>query len=333
MSDQRSRLVVRASLDIGSGATKISVAEVAVNDDDGTCKIERYLFEEQTEVLYGHDAKKNAASNTLSDSILAYGQSVVAGYCQLAAREYGCALPVVGVSTAVFRETANGEAFVQRLQRELPLRIHLVTQQEEGLLGFQTAAAASALPPARLLSWDSGGASFQLVRLRAGVASGPRTAADCLVHLGGLGSAKVTAMMVEQVQGKDFAATQSPNPVSPADCLALRRLIAAAVGSPPDWWDARLAVVAIGGVDCMAAIASAVVGSRTVTAAAVADAVQRLCGRTDDELAHLRQPAMVLPKLLLMHTVMDAFGIAEAEYCPSNGCNPALLVSGSYFTQ
>lgn len=329
------RLVTRASLDIGSGATKISVAEVAVNDDDGTCTIERLLFEEQTEVLYGHDAKKHAASGLLSDGILERGQAVLARYCQLATDEYGCAPPVVGVATAVFREAANGEAFLQRLQRSLPLRVHLVTQQEEGLLGFQTAVATSGLPPSRLLSWDSGGASFQLVRLRPGLHHPqPQSAADCLVYLGGLGSAKVTAMMVEQVQGKDFAATQSPNPATAADCLALERLIAAAIaaaGPLPDWWDAGLAVVAIGGVDCMAAIASAAVHSRTITRQAVADAVQRLCGRTDAELSHLRQPEMVLPKLVLMKTVMDVFAIAEAIYCPSNGSNPALLVSSKYY--
>lgn len=323
--------VIRGAFDIGSGATKLSVAVISYGED-GSATLLESLFESQTEVLYGHDAKKNSTTNCLSQEILDHGFKVLESYCNRAMTEFGCISPLIGVATAVFRETKNGEAFLKRVQDSLPLRIHLVSQEEEGLLGFQTATAVSQLAASDILSWDSGGASFQLVRLRPDRGHLHRAASpsDCQVYLGCLGSSKVTAMMVEQVQHEDFTVTQSPNPVSSEDARALGSLIAQAITAVPEWWDAQLKVVAIGGVDCMAAIASTVVGSCDITQEGLDDAIQRLCGKTDEELSFLPQPQMVLPKLVLMRTVMSIFDIRLARYSCANGSNPAILVSHYY---
>lgn len=53
-------------------------------------------------------------------------------------------------------------------------------------------------------------------------------------------------------------------------------------------------------------------------------------GKTDEKLAHIPQPPMVVPKLALCYTVMTRFGIAHARYYPCNGSTLGVLISPQY---
>src|SRR3989338_8181232 len=175
---------IRASFDVRSGATKLSVAKMNGN------AIEELIFQEQTPVLYGHDHKKRK-DGTLSEAILQEGYTVLENYVKLA-QSLG-ASHFAGVATATFRETLNGPAFLERVKQSLGLSLALVSQEEEAILGFLTCAAVAPtnVPQENIVALDSGASSFQLTRCIQ--AEPPKYE----IYSGSLGSSKVTCLLVD----------------------------------------------------------------------------------------------------------------------------------------
>src|SRR3989338_4419118 len=129
---------IRASFDIGSGATKLTIARVQ-EEADGLV-VKEVLFEEQTEVLYGHDLKQCAQDDPakqLSEDILKYGERVIAKYRAICLSERYRVSRIVGIATAVFREAHNGASFLQHIQSHFGMTIHLISQEQEAVLGFK----------------------------------------------------------------------------------------------------------------------------------------------------------------------------------------------------
>lgn len=65
----------------------------------------------------------------------------------------------------MFRHAKNGAAVLDHIRENYGIPISIVTQEVEGKLGFKTAAVASGVNESGLVSWDSGGASFQVAAL------------------------------------------------------------------------------------------------------------------------------------------------------------------------
>ena len=69
-----------------------------------------------------------------------------------------------GVATAAFRKASNGAKFLHRVRDEIGIKIFIISQEQEATMGFLTACATSSseLMAQEIVSWDSGGGSFQL---------------------------------------------------------------------------------------------------------------------------------------------------------------------------
>ena len=67
---------------------------------------------------------------------------------------------IVAVATAAMRDARNGPLFMDRIRRELGIRVEIIDGQEEGRYGF--AGAVRGLPVASGLLFDLGGGSMQV---------------------------------------------------------------------------------------------------------------------------------------------------------------------------
>jgi exopolyphosphatase/guanosine-5'-triphosphate,3'-diphosphate pyrophosphatase len=148
-------VIRRAAWDIGSGMTKVRVADV----DTQSGYLVQTLLEEEIEVLYGADWKASKEENCLSETITKAGLDAVQ-LLQAKANQLG-AQQSSGVATEVFRKAKNGPQLLDKM-RELGLTVQLISQDDEAELGFQTAISSGTFDPTAVVAWDSGGGSFQI---------------------------------------------------------------------------------------------------------------------------------------------------------------------------
>lgn len=323
--------VLRGAFDVGSGACKVLIGRVSADN-----KLTKVLFEEQADVLMQQDLSQRA-DGLLSETIMAQGLEALRKFQHESVRLQVPRDSLRGVATEVFRKAKNGNAFLARVKQELGIDLRLVSQAQEGVLGFRTALAVSSLPAASVVSWDSGGASFQLT------ASEPEakqiTEENVHVYQGKFGASVATCLMVEEVQKKSFVETQSPNPCSLEDVNELVALIGKGLPPNPRWLQEVLSksdcqVVAHAGPTGAFKLAADCIGKASFTAEDVWQAIGNKLGKGDNDpdiACHL-QGAMIVPKLTLVYTVMTQLQIKEAHYYPStSGCAPGVIISPEIF--
>lgn len=351
----------RAALDIGSGCTKLLVADV--DTANGRCV--RVVTTQEVPVLYGVDLRRSA-DGRLSEAVQARGLAEL-GRLVREAKALG-SKRLAAVATEAFRRAPNGSEFVSRIKKEVGLEIRIIDQRLEARLGFCTAAAVSDVSAGDLISWDCGGASYQLVMAGPDAAAGEYSA-----YCGALGDAVATAALVE-LQGRSFAEVPSPNPVSLPEAEALVQRLQERMPEPPAWLRGARGVVAIGGRNSMFALLADMLradaedvpigalpdseakkrldmaeqgrgkcdgeGPDLPTACAVSlaaawAAVRANVGLSEEELArrwcwrpNSDPPSMVLPKLCLIIASLTKFEIETAQWRRTVGCCPGVLVAG-----
>ena len=168
---RRAAHVLRAAFDVGSGATKVTVAVVSPSDG----AVVRILYSDQTELLLRHDLQETKATtgrDMLSDACVGRLLERLAFYAAEArgagggddAEDSVGAVQMVGCATAVFRSAENGEEVLERVRSEIEIDVQMVSQELEGRLGFLTAKAVGPadVKAEELIAWDSGGGSFQI---------------------------------------------------------------------------------------------------------------------------------------------------------------------------
>lgn len=312
---------VKAAFDVGSGQTKVTIAEV----DETTGRPIRILFADETALLVGHDLKRSKDGN-LSDEILTKLKTVLNDYRDIAIKLN--AEDLAGVATAVFRESKNGADFIRSVREESGINLQLISQEEEGKIGFATAVAASGKSATQIIAWDSGGASFQI---------SIEVDDQLFVYKGPWGASKVVAAMIE-IQGKDFDQVQDPNPVKLEDAFALKDKIEkslshASLALRNKLLDPSIEVVAIGGHFSMFNIAVIATGSNLFTKEQIAQSIEDLVGSTTEELARqFPEAEMVLPRLTLIYAVMDHFGINKVKYTPTVGSTLGIFISPRFWS-
>jgi exopolyphosphatase/guanosine-5'-triphosphate,3'-diphosphate pyrophosphatase len=284
------------------------------------------LFSEQTEVLLGIDWKQSGGKR-LSKKILQDAEKALLRYRGIAS-ELG-AQRIVGVATAVFREAENGASFIEAMREKLDIDLRLISQAEEGHLGFLTAHAGSSLAPEHLVAFDSGSASFQLSY---------QDSEGLEVYEGPWGTAKALSAMVESVQGKSLKAGKSPNPASLEDCLATIEQIQSKLPSIPESLKQKLAAqssktVGIGGHSSLFRVMYLASGLQHYTKSDVRKALDFWADSGDEALKDFPNPWAVLPQLSQLYAIMDYLGIPSIHYKHVNGCTSGILTCPDYWTK
>lgn len=323
----------RAAFDIGSGATKLMIADVDVE----TGRLGTVVYGQEHPVKFALDWKKNGH---LSEDVQKEGLKVLHGLrtqCMTA----GCTA-YTAIATEVFRKAPNGAAFLARVRDEIGVSVSLVSQDDEAMLGFRTAVALSGRPATETIAYDSGGGSFQISA--AGATVGAPDGVPLRMYVGALGASVATAQMVEAVQGSTLATRPSPNPASADEAARLVTHLKGQLAPPPEWLRGAALVTSIGGPNSIFRLVEQVSEQlepstvatpppRRFDVAAVRRAVQARCGLSDAELAALghSEVEMVVPKLCLLQSVLEACEIGAFEYVEAIGSCAGLLISNERF--
>jgi len=111
---------------------------------------------------------------------------------------------VHAIATEPLRLAKNGSDLIERIKKETGLDVTIVSQEEEGLLGFISGVSVSGVDPEKAISWDFGGGSFQIT-----------TKCEDLyfAYQGRLGRVPLKTALL-QIQGKNGDLSASPNPIS-----------------------------------------------------------------------------------------------------------------------
>ena len=335
MSKKKKRTIIRAALDIGSGEHKMVVATL----DARTGAVEDVLHSEVITVLLAMDLKRAGSDGALSPAALAASSAALATFAATA-KSYGCG-PPRGVATAVFRRASNGEAHLAAMRAEHGVGLAVVTQATEGRLGYLTAVGAAPAGGGPVVSWDSGGGSFQVAAAVGG---------ETVVYEGPLGSADAHAGLRERMR---FSGP-SPNPADATHVDAVVADLAARMPDVPPWLSAALGasrVVCFGHHSSLFRIVADVAGKRDFgpsDARAALSSILSIGGDAElsawlaslaashaDLVAPGRAPPspdaypeihLVVPKLCLLIAVMDKLGLDDVHYEETNGsCLGVLL--------
>ncbi|WP_294907560.1 Ppx/GppA phosphatase family protein [Tatumella sp. UBA2305] len=197
-------LQTRAALDIGSGSSKIAVADVDI------CRhqIMKMRYQQQIAIPY-NDALMHADDNRLPQAVIQQGLSALQTEMKNIRRFHP--VSVSGVATAVFRSAKNGPQTIDWLNQQTGAGIKIISQQQEALLGFASAKASLHQPDIRdedILVWDIGGASMQMTTWTE--EQGKKVP---YIYQGKLASVTLKNYIVSLLKNQPLTADSSPNPV------------------------------------------------------------------------------------------------------------------------
>lgn len=223
---------VRAAIDFGSGAVKIQMAVVDVEKNCiiGAPLLSKYILLSLTEDVASHGGR-------ISGDMAQKGLSILQGIkeeAQSVAASFGYhTVHFSGVATAVFRKAENGIDLLHYFAAELGIPFQILSQDEEGKLGF---LAAKALYPEvaepYLLAWDSGNGSFQMTI---------KEDSDYTVLQGPIGHGTVRVILSKDIRkGPILKTHESGNPVFKEEACELTQRIRALLPPIPAWLKERL---------------------------------------------------------------------------------------------
>lgn len=186
-------LLTKAAFDIGSGSTKMVVAEV----DRCKNKIKKILLEQSAAVTYKEDLFRN--SNMFSQNILDFGSKSLL-MLKRKAQVLG-ATEFAAMATSAFRTANNGAHALAYLSKKTGINVQVIKQEREASLGYLGAKAKLSDEEGSFLVWDIGGGSMQMTF---------EDDSEVEFYLGKLASVSFKEKVIKEVQKKQIS---SPNPL------------------------------------------------------------------------------------------------------------------------
>lgn len=196
---EKSATVVRATLDIGSGATELRIAEVNLKKQ----KIKRVLASRAFAIHYQQQLSKSTDGN-FDAKIMEEGIEALKEAAKLA-KEYH-AEKVIAVATEAFRAAGNADEYINNIYKETGIQVYVIDQDLEGQLAFQAARSHLKVPSSELLVWDIGGGSLQLTSLDSD--------GNYQIYKGLDASVSFKNYVLESIQHHNLMKVNSPNPMA-----------------------------------------------------------------------------------------------------------------------
>lgn len=192
----------RAAIDIGSGGTKVAIADV----DLDTNQIVSVILDTSFPVPYQASLDKSS-DGTFDAETKAIGLSAFQEIEQLT-QQYQVQR-IAAVATSAFRKANNAKNYVSEVAAQTGIRIQIIPQREEGEIAFFSAIASGGYQPEEVIVWDIGTGSLQMT-----------TANDdgLTVYMGeNMGSVAFKNYIIAALQENDVDDVDSPNPISEED--------------------------------------------------------------------------------------------------------------------
>lgn len=273
--------VIRAAFDIGSGTTKLKVGKY------NTCeqKLSQILFEKNMIVKYKEDLSQGLTQKkVLSDKILKEGFDSLKTLKDLA-KAYA-PTEYLAVATAAFREAVNAPSYINKINAELGINAKIISQKEEGILGFIAGSTRSDHKLEDLVVWDIGGGSMQMVGFENG---------KFIVYEGNLAAVSFKDLVVDKIKNKPNSILFpnrlfSPNPLRFSQALQGKNLAKIAARKEiPDALkvklkDPNLEIIGIGGVHYYSIKNQTKTQTDEFTLNQVESALYERAGLTDEQL-------------------------------------------------
>lgn len=180
----------RAVIDVGSGGTKVSIADV----NTLTNEIVEVLFQTSFSVKY-QTYLEESEDQSFNEEIQENGLEIFREINELI-NSYGVDRKYA-VATEAFRKSANGKEFSERIFAETGIQVEIIPQEQEGILAFYSALSNNPdLIPDDVLAWDIGTGSFQMTI---------EDEMKMTVFMGDVGSIPFRNYILEIVQGKKLS--------------------------------------------------------------------------------------------------------------------------------
>ena len=146
--------VKRAAFDIGSGTTKMVVAEI----DKCKNQIDAIIFEARRAIPFKENMLTH--NNTFTFGFIS---EAISNIKELKSRAISLGVSEFkSVATSAFRKAKNSQEVLIRFKEEINLDVKIINQTKEALIAFH--AAKSTVKKDPLLVWDVGGGSMQIIK-------------------------------------------------------------------------------------------------------------------------------------------------------------------------
>lgn len=295
--------IIRAALDIGSSNHKLSVALIHPPNSNSLSHPAPTILHQAAIRVPLADSFSNSHDQNLPPHILS--SSLAAIRTLTASAITHGATQFAAIATQVFRVAHNGRAHLNQIEHVFGIQVKILSSMEEGQLAFWSVLASHTLNHIHhtmsfpdLVVWDSGGASSQWTH----IFSHSNTYG---VHALPVGSSSVRAAHRTLKYISSLREWVRSNATDIHDVHLKAKL---RTGN----------VVGLGGPTSMFALASVHVGSPVFTSFHVQQVFDQVQEKDREN---------VLPKLVLLAELMDAYSIARVTYMPLNGSCLGLLAS------
>ncbi len=192
----------RAAIDVGSGGTKVFIADVNVE----TNEIINVVFDKSFSVAY-QASLENSANGTFDEMIQAHGINTFKEIKDLLHLHQ--VNSITAIATEAFRKADNGAEFAKNVNVVTGIPLKVISQEQEGIIAYNSALAVNKGNPDKTIVWDIGTGSFQITM--------KGEEGEYKVFMGGMGSVPFKNHIIDNIQKKNPEEILTPNPMSPED--------------------------------------------------------------------------------------------------------------------
>lgn len=310
----------RAAIDIGSGGTKVAIADV----DTETNQIIEVIFDTSFPVPYQASLDKSV-DGTFDVETKEQGLNTFKEIKEIADQYQ--VQKIVAIATSAFRKSNNSKEFVSEIAKQTQIHVQIIPQREEGEIAFFSALASGEFNREEAVVWDIGTGSLQITTMN--------TNKDLTVYMGEhMGSVAFKNYIVDAIQENDIEDVNSPNPMTEKDLKAAdsyaRAFARKAYPLIKQKINAQGSVIGIGRLfyNSILPVAS---DNGIITRSGLRKFIDSSLNKTDEELnnpfAHVD-----VSNCILTLAIMKALHIHEIRPIETT-TTKGLLVSPSYWTE
>jgi exopolyphosphatase / guanosine-5'-triphosphate,3'-diphosphate pyrophosphatase len=317
LSHLDAEIIRRAAFDFGSGKIKVQVADV----DTNTHKILHTVYSEDKAVQLSEDAAQQPEgqfSEEIQKQALATAQSFKEKAIEFGAVEFR------GLATEAYRKAPNGQELASRYLSELGITATIVSQMDEGKMGFFALVAENNLDSDRVISWDIGGGSFQITYCDPD--------GNIQVYMAPFGRSTTKNAIIKYVKGLDPSVISSPNPMSLADWEASLQYFNTVLPQVPEELMLKLkkAEVQLIGI---ATHPTQLRDLKTYHIEDICKVLQERLDKSDNELAQTHNsPPSAVSELVLVYSIIQKLQATSVNYIRTlSGSTSGLLISEEYW--
>lgn len=193
----------RAAIDVGSGGTKVAIADV----DNETNQIVDVLLETSFPVPYQTSLDKSD-DGTFDKETKMLGLNTFKEIKEIADQYQ--VKKIVAIATSAFRKANNAKSFISQIKKETNIALEIIPQREEGEIAFFSALAYGEFKHDEAVVLDIGTGSLQITTANE--------EKELSVYMGEqMGSVAFKNYIISALQENDLDESNSPNPMSEED--------------------------------------------------------------------------------------------------------------------